>query len=100
MRLRYAARDGLVIVGLEDATGAPHELALNTMEAAELIGALRASMEQAIGHPAACNIALPGMVRVQYVKTETEVFFRHRVKCPSEQDNHGKPSSRSALSTQ
>lgn len=70
------ARDGLVIVGLVDTAGKAHELALNTIDAASLIGALRASLEDAIGHPLASNIALPGMVRVQYVETEKEIFFR------------------------
>jgi hypothetical protein len=70
------AREGNVIVGLEDSSGNAHELVLNSIDAASLIGSLRASLEDAIGHPAAGNMALPGMVRVQMVETAEELIFR------------------------
>jgi hypothetical protein len=76
MKLTYTdARDGMVIIGLSDDKG-DHEFSLNTMDAADLIGALRASLEEAIGHPSADSMALPGMVRVQMVETAEELIFR------------------------
>ena len=68
-------RDGLIVVALEDERG-HHEVTLHSIDAAELIGALRSSLEEAIGHPAADSMALPGMVRVQMVETAQELFFR------------------------
>jgi hypothetical protein len=77
MKLKYTdSRDGLVVVGLEDEAGMFHELALNTMDAADLIGALRASLEEAVGHPAADSMGLPGIHHVQYSERSGEIFFR------------------------
>jgi len=69
------SRDGLVVIAVEDDRG-QHEITLSTMDAAYLIGALRASIEEAIGHPSADSMALPGMARVQMVETAGELIFR------------------------
>jgi hypothetical protein len=69
------ARDGVVVIELMQGAGL-YEVTLPPIEAASLISALRASLEDAIGHPSADSMALPGMERVQYVEHENEVFFR------------------------
>lgn len=69
------SRDGMVIIALKDEHDS-HEISLNTMDAGFLIGALRASIEEAIGHPAAYSTTLPGIERVQFVETPTDIFFR------------------------
>jgi len=77
MKVRYTgSRDGLVIIALEDEDGKIHEVELSTIDAAHLIGGLRASLEEAIGHPNADSMTLPGMERVQIVSHEKEIFFR------------------------
>jgi hypothetical protein len=44
MRVKYtASRDGLVIIALEDEGGKIHEVELGAIDAAQLIGGLRAS---------------------------------------------------------
>jgi hypothetical protein len=76
MKLTYTdSRDGRVIIGFTDERG-EHEIALSTIETADLIGALRTSLEEAIGSPAAGSMALPGIERVQIVETAEEVLFR------------------------
>ena len=76
MKLTYTdSRDGMVLIGFTDERG-EHEIALSTVETADLIGALRTSLEEAIGSPAANSMSLPGMERVQIVETAEEVFFR------------------------
>jgi hypothetical protein len=69
------ARDGKVIVVITDDHGR-HEISLNTMDAASLIGALRVSIGEAIGHPVAYSTTLPGIERVQFVETPEEIYFR------------------------
>jgi hypothetical protein len=77
MKAKYtASRDGLVIIALEDESGEIHEVELATIGAAQLIGELRASLEEAIGHPSAGNMTLPGMERVQIVSHDKEILFR------------------------
>lgn len=73
--IQTEARDGKVIIVLEDDRGR-HEISLNTMDAAYLVGALRVSIEEAIGHSAAGSMGLPGIARVQFVETPAEIFFR------------------------
>ena len=68
-------RNGLIIIGMEDERG-PHEIELTSMNVEDLIGTLRASQAEAIGHAAAHNYTQPGIHRVQYVQTEETVFFR------------------------
>lgn len=68
--------DGLVVINLADENGSPHSIKLNSMDVASLFGALRASLEEALGHPSAEGVGLPGMQRVQYVETPENVFFR------------------------
>src|SRR4029077_19922399 len=76
MRLTYTdSGDGMVLIGFTDERG-EHEIALSTIETADLIGALRTSLEEAIGSPVANSMSLPGMERVQIVETAEEVFFR------------------------
>jgi len=76
MKLTYTdSRDGRVIIGFTDERG-KHEIALSTVETADLIGALRTSLEEAIGSPAADSMALPGIERVRIVETAEEVVFR------------------------
>lgn len=70
------SRDGSVIIGLEDESGDAHEVALTTIATADLIGALRSSLEEAIGHPLADSTGLPGIHHVQYSERSGEVFFR------------------------
>jgi hypothetical protein len=68
MKVKYtASRDGLVIIALEDESGEIHEVELAAIDVAQLIGGLRTSLEEAIGHPSAGNMTLPGMERVQIV---------------------------------
>ena len=75
MKLTYTdSRDGRVVIGFTDERG-EHEIALSTIETADLIGALRTSLEEAIGSPAADSMALPGIERVQIVETAEQVFF-------------------------
>jgi hypothetical protein len=51
MKLTYTdSRDGRVVIGFTDERG-EHEIALSTVETADLIGALRTSLEEAIGSP-------------------------------------------------
>jgi hypothetical protein len=69
------SRDGKIILVVED-DGEQHEIILGTIDAAFLIGALRCSIEEAIGHPHASSMTLPGMVRVQMVETPEELIFR------------------------
>jgi hypothetical protein len=76
MKLTYTdSRDGRVVIGFTDERG-EHEIALSTVETADLIGALRTSLEEAIGSPAAGSMALPGIERVRIVETAEEVVFR------------------------
>jgi hypothetical protein len=76
VKLTYTdSRDGSVIIGFTDERG-EHEIALSTIETADLIGALRTSLEEAIASPAADSMALPGIERVQIVETAEEVLFR------------------------
>jgi hypothetical protein len=76
MKLTYTdSRDGRVIIGFTDERG-EHEIALSTIETADLIGALRTSLEETIGSPAADSMALPGIERVQILETAEEVLFR------------------------
>jgi hypothetical protein len=49
---------------------------LNSIDTATLIGTLRASLEEAVGQPAAGSMGLPGMKWVQYGENEETVFFR------------------------
>jgi hypothetical protein len=77
MKVRYTgSRDGLVIIALEDEDGKIHEVELSTIDAAQLIGGLRASLEEAIGHPNADSMTLPGMERVQIVSHDKQILFR------------------------
>src|SRR5882762_7889132 len=76
MKITYTdSRDGMVLIGFTDERG-EHEIALSTIETADLIGALRTSLEEAIGSPAANSMGLPSIERVQIVETAEEVFFR------------------------
>ena len=76
MKITYTdSRDGMVLIGFTDERG-EHEIALSTIETADLIGALRTSLEEAVGSPAANSMGLPGIERVQIVETAGEVFFR------------------------
>ncbi|MGY4281172.1 hypothetical protein ACVWXO_000392 [Bradyrhizobium sp. LM2.7] len=76
MRITHTdSADGMVLVGFTDERG-EHEIALSTIETADLIGALRTSLEEAVGSPAANSMSLPGIERVQIVETAEEVFFR------------------------
>ena len=70
------SREGKIILAVQDDDDAVHEISLNTMDVAQLIGALRSSLEEAIGHPAAYSSGLPGIARVQFVETPTDIFFR------------------------
>jgi hypothetical protein len=70
------SRDGHVILEMKDSEGAPYELKLNTMDVASLVGSLRACTEEAIAHPSASNVGMPGMKRVQYVETPETAYFR------------------------
>jgi hypothetical protein len=75
MKITYTdSRDGMVLIGFTDERG-EHEIALSTIETADLIGALRTSLEEAVGSPAANSMGLPGIERVQIVETAEEVFF-------------------------
>jgi hypothetical protein len=77
MKIKYTdSRDGLVIIALEDEGGKIHEVELGSIDTAQLIGGLRASLEEAIGHPSADSMTLPGKERVQIVPHEKEIFFR------------------------
>ena len=69
------ARNGRVVIGVDD-DGKQREIELGTIDVASLIGGLRASLEEAIGHPAADSMVLPGMVRVQMVENAEELVFR------------------------
>jgi hypothetical protein len=69
------SRDGLVILALKDENGV-YEVELTSMDVENLIGALRASREEAIGHPSAGSIGQPGMHRVQYFEVGQTLFFR------------------------
>src|SRR5438128_11811332 len=72
MKITYTdSRDGMVLIGFTDERG-EHEIALSTIETADLIGALRTSLEEAVGSPAANSMGL----RVQIIETAEEVFFR------------------------
>jgi len=76
MKITYTdSGDGMVLIGFTDERG-EHEIALSTIETADLIGALRTSLEEAVGSPAANRMGLPGIERVQIVETAEEVFFR------------------------
>jgi len=77
MKITYTdSRDGMVLIGFTDERG-EHEIALSTIETADLIGALRTSLEEeAVGSPAANSMSLPGIERVQIVETAEEEFFR------------------------
>ena len=80
MKITYTdSRDGMVLIGFTDERG-EHEIALSTIETADLIGALRTSLEEAVGSPAANSMGLPGIERVQIVETAGEVFFRVYMK--------------------
>jgi hypothetical protein len=70
------SKDGMVILNLVEDNGAPHSISLNSMDVASLMGSLRASLEEAIGHPSSESVGLPGMQRVQYVETPDTVYFR------------------------
>ena len=49
MKITYTdSRDGMVLIGFTDERG-EHEIALSTTETADLIGALRTSLEEAVG---------------------------------------------------
>jgi hypothetical protein len=65
-----------VILNLEDDEGTKHVVTINSMDVASLIGVLRMSLEEALGHPAAGNLGMPDMQRVQYVETPETGFFR------------------------
>ena len=48
MKITYTdSRDGMVLIGFTDERG-EHEIALSTTETADLIGALRTSLEEAV----------------------------------------------------
>jgi hypothetical protein len=70
------SRDGLVIIALEDEGSKIHEVELGAIDVAQLIDGLRASLEEAIGHPSADSMTLSGMERVQIVSQDKEIFFR------------------------
>ena len=56
MKITYTdSGDGMVLIGFTDERG-EHEIALSTTETADLIGALRTSLEEAVGSPAANSI--------------------------------------------
>ena len=58
MKITYTdSRDGMVLIGFTDERG-EHEIALSTIETADLIGALRTSLEEAVGSPAANSMGL------------------------------------------
>src|SRR6266566_6944611 len=60
MKITYTdSRDGMVLIGFTDERG-EHEIALDTIETADLIGALRTSLEEAVGSPAANSMGLSG----------------------------------------
>ena len=49
MKITYTdSRDGMVLIGFTDERG-EHEIALSTIETADLVGALRTSLEEAVG---------------------------------------------------
>jgi len=74
MKITYTdSGDGMVLIGFTDERG-EHEIALSTIETADLIGAWRTSLEEAGGSPAANSMGLPGIERVQIVETAEEVF--------------------------
>jgi hypothetical protein len=70
------SRDGKVIVIVKTNDNKSREIMMTTIEAATLIGALRASLEEAIGHPTAESTGLPGIHHVQYNERNGEIFFR------------------------
>jgi len=95
MKVRYTgSRDGLVIIALEDEDGKIHEVELSTIDAAHLIGGLRASLEEAIGHPSAGSMTLPGMERVQIVSHDREIIFRIYM---NDRLSHGYPVAKGYL---
>jgi hypothetical protein len=73
--IKTDTRNGLIILYLEDERGT-HEIELTSMNVEDLIGALRASQEEAIGHSSAHNYTRPGIHRVQYVQTPETLYFR------------------------
>ncbi len=70
------SRYDFVILTLADASGNTYEVKLNSMDVATLIGSLRACVDEAIAHPSARSLGMPGMKRVQYVEAPENVFFR------------------------
>src|ERR1700730_18483821 len=77
MKIKHTgSRNGLVIIALEDEGGKIHEVELGALGAAQLIGGLRASLEEAIAHPSADSMTLSDMMRVQIVSREKEISFR------------------------
>src|SRR6266699_3285658 len=74
MKITYTdSRDGMVLIGFKDERG-EHEIALSTIETADLIGALRTSLEEAVGSPAANSMGLPGIERVQILRPRKKYF--------------------------
>jgi hypothetical protein len=72
---KTSTRNGLIVLHLEDERG-PHEIELTSIGVEHLIGALRASQEEAIGHPSARSYGQPGIHRVQYIQNPETVYFR------------------------
>lgn len=68
-------RDGEIVLGVEDGDKTK-EITLKTIEAAQLLGALRASIAETVEGASAYSTGLPGMERVQIYTTESDVFFR------------------------
>src|SRR5258705_8962397 len=74
MKITYTdSGDGMVLIGFTDERG-EHEIALSTIETADR--ALRTSLEEAVGSPAANSMGLPGLERAPIVETAEDVFFR------------------------
>ena len=54
------SRNGLIIIAIEDDGGAVHEIAMNSMDLETLIGMLRDSQAEAVGHQSSGGWTLPG----------------------------------------
>ena len=74
MKITYTdSRDGMVLIGFTDERG-EHEIALSTIETADLIGALRTSLEEAVGSPAANSMGLPDIDECRSLRLRKKYF--------------------------
>lgn len=72
-----ASRGDLVVLTLiDERTGSPFEIELNSMDVASLMGSVRVALDEALGSPSARSLGMPGMQRVQYVETPEMGYFR------------------------